>query len=86
VEEAPGAAPQLRCGCLVPALGYANNNCLLSASLAHLQHLLDTARAFLNSVAMELSISETKVLVCDATPDIALAGTARRGAAWAAAP
>lgn len=23
-EEAPGAAPQLRFGCLVPALGYAN--------------------------------------------------------------
>ena len=70
----------------MPALGYAIKYCLLSAWLAHLQHLLDTAHAFLNSVAMKLSTSKTKVLICEAAPDIALVRTARRGAAWAAAP
>ena len=76
---APGAAPQLACGRLVPDLGYADDFCLLATSAAGLQRLLDTAYGFLNSIGMELSVAKTKVMTFGATPATAAAAA---GAAW----
>ena len=70
----------------VPTLGYADDFCVLGTPPAHLQRLLDVAYAFLNGVAIQLSVAKTKVLVLCASLGNASVWTARRGTAWAAVP
>ncbi len=86
LEGARSAAPQLHCVCAVPALGYADDYCLLGTLLAHLHHLLDIAYAFLTCVTIELSLDKTKILVFGVALGKCSGVDGAAGVAWAAAP
>ena len=77
LAHAPGAGPPLACGRRVPDLGCADYFCVLAASAANLQRLLDTAYTFLTSVGVELSLDKSR-----ATAFSAACAAAAVGAAW----